>query len=887
MRLRKLILHNVRRFADKTVTLGPFGDGLTTITEENERGKSTFFDALHALIFHDYGSARKEIRDLQPYSGGAVQIAAEIELGSEAYRIEKLFNLKKAGSSARIINLATGAILKQADDAEQWIHDTILSSSKGPVGLLWVRQGTVGVDAAKAEAEGVDARRDVMSSVRGQIDAVTGGRRMDTILQRCRSELDAIATKSGKPKAGSQWKEAEDLAESLREQQAKLQKSVDALSHDLEMKKRLTKRLRALNDPALRARRGDAIKASQAELAAARDHDRRIKEAEQGLKLLMAQEQDIERTIKEIGSLRDRREALRQAISEREATLAKIKQAKAQAQAAMAQQQATISERETERRNLNDALSHARQQERSREKRRRLIALGALLASLQEPLSRLAEAERILKMPTASPADLDRLANLEHRRDIAREKRKIHFSSFVLSSQGEQAKCAGAILSDGEAQLIDRPLDITLPGFGAIQLRPAEGAAQAIEDPDALQAEINATLGALGFETVTAARAAHDAHRKAQDAKQLAQAQIRASAPDGLEALRREQDQLCTELGCTIEQAASLLVDDNANAPRTSETMEHGLRDLDEALSALRGSLPKLQDRFTHAANALTEADVLLGERRKALADLAPPADEEAQLDQSIRARSDLAPKLATARAQVNQLQQQAPDLAATEAAHQRALQADEQDRKEIHLQETELARLNGAIQTQSEGAVEEKLAEVSGRLTRALERAAQFASHAKAIDLLITHLEAARAQAQETYFEPIRQELLPLLRQLHAGADFQIDADKLLIDTITRNGITDKVDVLSGGAYEQIAILTRLAFAKLFAKRGSHVPIILDDALVHTDDERISTMFNMLAQMAKDQQIIVLSCRTRAFSDLGGERAFISEGHTADAREH
>ena len=80
----------------------------------------------------------------------------------------------------------------------------------------------------------------------------------------------------------------------------------------------------------------------------------------------------------------------------------------------------------------------------------------------------------------------------------------------------------------------------------------------------------------------------------------------------------------------------------------------------------------------------------------------------------------------------------------------------------------------------------------------------------------------------------------------------------------------------MSGGAYEQVTILTRLAFAKLFAKQGRHVPVILDDALVHTDDERISTMFNMLSQAAKDQQIIVLSCRTRAFSDLGGTRAFI-----------
>jgi uncharacterized protein YhaN len=141
---------------------------------------------------------------------------------------------------------------------------------------------------------------------------------------------------------------------------------------------------------------------------------------------------------------------------------------------------------------------------------------------------------------------------------------------------------------------------------------------------------------------------------------------------------------------------------------------------------------------------------------------------------------------------------------------------------------------------------------------------------------MLINHLDTARKDAQETYFGPIRDELRPLLAQLHAGADFELDPEKMLVGKIIRNGVEDDINVLSSGAYEQIAILTRLAFARLFAKQGRHVPVILDDALVHTDDERISTMFNMLSQVARDQQIIVLSCRTRAFSDLGGTRAFI-----------
>jgi uncharacterized protein YhaN len=46
---------------------------------------------------------------------------------------------------------------------------------------------------------------------------------------------------------------------------------------------------------------------------------------------------------------------------------------------------------------------------------------------------------------------------------------------------------------------------------------------------------------------------------------------------------------------------------------------------------------------------------------------------------------------------------------------------------------------------------------------------------------------------------------------------------------------------------------------------------VILDDALVYTDDDRIEKLFDALHAQAQDQQIIVLSCRQRAFRDLGG----------------
>jgi len=53
--------------------------------------------------------------------------------------------------------------------------------------------------------------------------------------------------------------------------------------------------------------------------------------------------------------------------------------------------------------------------------------------------------------------------------------------------------------------------------------------------------------------------------------------------------------------------------------------------------------------------------------------------------------------------------------------------------------------------------------------------------------------------------------------------------------------------------------------------RTGAPAPVILDDALVYSDDDRIERMFDALHRQAREQQIIVFSCRQRAFAKLGG----------------
>jgi hypothetical protein len=59
-------------------------------------------------------------------------------------------------------------------------------------------------------------------------------------------------------------------------------------------------------------------------------------------------------------------------------------------------------------------------------------------------------------------------------------------------------------------------------------------------------------------------------------------------------------------------------------------------------------------------------------------------------------------------------------------------------------------------------------------------------------------------------------------------------------------------------------------------------VPVVLDDALVFSDDERIERMFDVLMQAAEQQQVIMLTCRGRAFQSCGG-RPLMIEPETAD----
>jgi DNA repair exonuclease SbcCD ATPase subunit len=190
---------------------------------------------------------------------------------------------------------------------------------------------------------------------------------------------------------------------------------------------------------------------------------------------------------------------------------------------------------------------------------------------------------------------------------------------------------------------------------------------------------------------------------------------------------------------------------------------------------------------------------------------------------------------------------------------------------------ETQVARLseraaNLRAAIQGRAGTEERLADTEARLARAREDLARWRAKADALLRLEAALEAADAALRARVHAPLRAELAPLLRLVMAApAELVLDDATLAPAGLARDGVTTAREALSGGEQEQVAILTRLAFAALMARGGEAPAVILDDALAHSDDARLDRMFAAIGSLADRLQILVLSCHRRAFAALGG----------------
>jgi uncharacterized protein YhaN len=199
---------------------------------------------------------------------------------------------------------------------------------------------------------------------------------------------------------------------------------------------------------------------------------------------------------------------------------------------------------------------------------------------------------------------------------------------------------------------------------------------------------------------------------------------------------------------------------------------------------------------------------------------------------------------------------------------------------------------------------------EQNGQLKEALQRrgglveqqraaAADHSLSSKQVDLNVVEEQLARAMdawreraAVSLFLERVREdyeqhrqpetlkEASGYLRQLTGGRYTRIWTplahDILFVDTADRTGDAGHslpVQVLSRGTREQLFVSLRLALVAAYARRGIHLPMILDDVFVNFDAERTKKACSVLRDFAKQgHQLLVFTCHEhvwRMFQEL------------------
>ena len=68
--------------------------------------------------------------------------------------------------------------------------------------------------------------------------------------------------------------------------------------------------------------------------------------------------------------------------------------------------------------------------------------------------------------------------------------------------------------------------------------------------------------------------------------------------------------------------------------------------------------------------------------------------------------------------------------------------------------------------------------------------------------------------------------------------------------------------EYLSAGTLDLMYLAVRLAVCELAMPDGEPCPLILDDALVNLDEDRLDQAMELLKKIAQERQVILFTCR-------------------------
>ena len=896
MKLRQLSVNQFKRFTEPT-RLSELGDGLNLIVGRNELGKSTLLDALRAALFERHSSRAQPIIALQnDRSGAAPVVELVFEVNDAEYTLTKRF----VKSPYARLQCPDGTLL-EADAAESRLRDLLgfaeagrrgaTSETLGMWGVLWVQQGQ-----SFGRPDLPESALDSLSAgLESEVGTVLGGRRgreLPQIIERRRDELVTAAQR--RPRG--EYRDILDHINELQQVLGERQQQQREMSETLEQLAEAEERLERLED-------GDQDRVDAEELAQAQErlgevmrHDLQLEAARSELQNLQGQLEQAQRAQSERAARRAeladdqeqlhqdarRLEELRQREREAVSELGELRQAAAKAETAV---EAAMQEEASCRRTL-DNISRSSE----------LSDLLRLQSDVEGAQERLAAAQSQAGQILVTDEALQRIRQAAESAAQADARLRVAATRITFEIPGDRLagiEADGALLTDPPSTIeAFETVVITIPDRGRIQIEPP------VADIDQLRraereanAELQAALSEVGAESLSHAQLLRDIRRDLGFTASAAQQELERLTPSGgAAALQQRIDELRHALGgiASEEETDRLSQSEQAEADlRSAETELQKARDEERvAREIVDGRAQAVAENSLEVRtleNMLASQTELIERRQAALV-----SDAESIPDEQLAAAKDAAELAVRGQEQaVNDLEEEwsAGVRAQLEARISRLESVLEQRAKSRVDLQLEIVRLRERIEVHDSAGIDEAIEHTQHELVRATRQRDRLERELDVLDLLISTLREAESEARERYLAPVINRVHPYLQMLFSNAEISLDEDLNITGMSRLAGYEESFDHLSMGTQEQIAVLVRLAFAEMLVDQGAPAAVILDDALVFSDDRRMRLMFDILSHAAQRVQIVVFTCREQLFEGLGAHQLQLAPGDPESLR--
>ena len=873
MKLTRIRLEQFKQFR-KPIEITDLDAGINLFTGPNEAGKSTIVAAVRAAFFERHRSS--SVDDLRPWGDASASPMVELEFSIKGtpYRLTKSFLSKKR------CELQAGAQRLDGASAEDHLAELLgfqyagkgasAAQHWGIPGLLWIQQGA-GQDIKDPVAHATDHLRNALNESLGEV-ASSGGDDVLAAVEAQRNEL--LTPASGAPRGV--------YAEAMK-RQAQLDGELKVIDADVAVYRQKVDLLATL-------RRAHAADEAQKPWAAFRTQEQqardRLTSIERVQTSLAADRQRVEQLDAQLKLLRGQLETFDAQETAAKTRVSDVDAARQALSAAghLVEQWAA------------QATSAAVACDAAREGLRQ-VRLAQTRASLARELDDLrhkttandarlqqAEAEQaaLLELQAqAAAAEID-TSVLKQLRKQGVQLRELQIQRAAVATrlrfnlaEGRSIQLGDEALSGTGERLLLAPVTLQLASLGEVEISPG-GAdlADLGRQENALGDQHAALLQQLGLASLDAAEARHEVHtQRAADVKTAA-ATLKALAPMGIDALRsvsRSQAARAKEVEAALGQLPAVAVSALAGALSSASEAEAAEEAARRALEQINTSLGQAR---VATGNAQATFDGAQREHRDALSLVQAP-DRAARLQAAnqalVDARAEQSTLASTVKAKADEVALAQPDILKQDI--DRYQKSADQLAKGFEERKTALLRVEVELQSAGAQGLEERGAALARDLAQGTRRAEELRRRAAALDHLLGLLKDKRGALTRKLQAPLQKHLNHYLQLLFPAAHLEID-ENLSPGPLTRNGPAGPesgvFEALSFGAREQMGVISRLAYADLLREAGRPTLIILDDALVHSDDERLAMMKRVLFDAATRHQMLLFTCHPEKWRDLG-----------------